>query len=180
MQPKAVARHGGRQFVNRDAWADHAGRRALGQVREQDAARAKAKPRDLEHKIQAGFIEWVRIMTPSRPELGVLYASPNGGSRHPAVAGKMKAEGQLAGIPDLCLPVARAGWSSLYLETKTPTGSVPKYQRDRGRDLIRFGTAVVVCRSIDELIDTATRYLEGRFPTSIPGNVPAEAKDLLG
>ena len=36
-----------------------------------------------------------------------MFRIPNGGSRHPAEAARLKAQGVKAGVPDLCIPVAR-------------------------------------------------------------------------
>lgn len=55
-----------------------------------------------------------------KPELGALFAIPNGGHRHPLIGAQMKAEGVRAGMPDLCLPVGRGGYSALYIEMKRP------------------------------------------------------------
>ena len=36
-----------------------------------------------------------------------VFHIPGGGSRHPAEAARLKAQGVKAGVPDLCIPVAR-------------------------------------------------------------------------
>jgi hypothetical protein len=48
--------------------------------------------------------------------LKLLYAVPNGGDRNLRVPRKLKAEGVMAGVADLCLPAARRGYHGLYLE----------------------------------------------------------------
>ena len=121
----------------------------------------RAKPSDLEFKIQSGFIDWVRIVEVSQiPSLQLLYAIPNGGHRHASVGGKMKREGVSRGIPDLHLPIARRGYHSLYLETKAPGGKLSKWQIEKKEMLETYGNSVIVCYSIGDLIDAVTEYLQ--------------------
>lgn len=84
---------------------------------------------DREHAEQAAVIQWVDWHIPSYSELQLLYAVANGGHRHKAVVGKLKAEGVRRGVPDLCLPVARSGAHGLYLQMKAPGGSERPHQR---------------------------------------------------
>lgn len=53
-------------------------------------------------------------------ELALLHHIPNGGARSKATAGRLKAEGVKAGIPDICLPVPKNGYGALYIELKVP------------------------------------------------------------
>ena len=50
-------------------------------------------------------------------------------------------------MPDLFLPVPRDKHHGLYLEMKTPTGSVSKPQKQWLADLQQQGYRVEVCRS---------------------------------
>jgi hypothetical protein len=52
----------------------------------------------------------------------MLFAIPNGGARHKAIAGKLRAEGVRAGVPDICLPVPRGEYHGLFIELKRPKG----------------------------------------------------------
>ena len=56
------------------------------------------------------------------PELRFLYAVPNGGFRHKSVAGRMKAQGARAGVPDFNLDVARGPYHGLRIELKRRVG----------------------------------------------------------
>lgn len=51
-----------------------------------------------------------------------LLAVPNGGARHRAEGGKLKAQGVRAGVPDLFLAVPRAGSCGLWIELKRQRG----------------------------------------------------------
>lgn len=169
------------QFPNRDAWADLAGRQALDKVRgdlDREFPKPKASPREEEHQTQAAFIEWVRLVENQIRELAALYAIPNGGWRHPAVAGKLKAEGVVAGVPDLCLPVPRDPWAALYLETKSAEGTLSNAQVERARILRWHGNAVIVCRTFEQLRAATLAYLERRLPPVWPGNGAVEAAHL--
>ena len=71
-----------------------------------------------EHVEQATLMVWANLLGRSVPVLALLFAIPNGGARHPAVAGKLRAEGVKAGVPDLFLPVAVGPFHGLFLEMK--------------------------------------------------------------
>lgn len=67
---------------------------------------------------QQCLFRWAAFQSGKYPELKLLYHVPNGGSRKKSEAGRFKAEGVKAGVPDLCLPVARGGYHGLYIELK--------------------------------------------------------------
>lgn len=78
-----------------------------------------------EHQIQASIIEFWKMR--GRRDLD-LFAIPNGGARNVITARRLKAEGVLAGVPDLCciLDDGRVGW----LEVKAPKGRLSPEQRE--------------------------------------------------
>ena len=82
-----------------------------------------------EHEHQKAVIEWAEVKSGQYPELRLLYAIPNGGHRHKAVAAKLKAEGVKPGVPDLCLPVRRGEYSGLYIEMKAKWHGIKRPQR---------------------------------------------------
>lgn len=83
-----------------------------------------------EHNEQVALFEWTSLMSGRVPELVLLYAIPNGGHRHPATAARLKAEGVKAGVPDICLPVARREWHGLYMELKVGRNKLTALQRE--------------------------------------------------
>lgn len=96
-----------------------------------------------EHQTQAAFVRWLELQ---RIEgLDTAHAIPNGGARHKAVAGKLKAEGVKAGSPDWQWPAARGGFIGLAIEFKDGTGAPTKEQRERIDALQRAGWCVVIC-----------------------------------
>lgn len=124
---------------------------------------------DPEYQAQAAVIEWVEWMAKQDPRLTLLYAIPNGGARSKAEAGKLKAEGVRAGMPDLCLPIAgikRDGYHNLgiafyalYIEMKSAKGKLSSDQKRVIAGLRAAGNRVEVCRSADEAIRVIQDYL---------------------
>jgi hypothetical protein len=105
-------------------------------------------------------MQWADAAKGRAPELGLLYAIPNGGARHIAVARKLKAEGVKSGVPDLCLPVARGSYHSLYIEMKAgPTARVNVNQAVWHRALREQGHAVRVAYGWEQARDAINLYL---------------------
>ena len=81
--------------------------------------RAPRQPRiSIEHLEQVKLVNWVRKMYPVESEY--MFAVPNGGARNPVVAQKLKAEGVVAGVPDLMLLCPSRGAHGLAIEMKRP------------------------------------------------------------
>lgn len=99
---------------------------------------------------QRALVEAIAWHANQRPALALLYAVPNGGARHYAVAAQLKAEGVRRGVPDLCLPVARGGYHGLYVEMKTKGGQVRPEQKVWLAALAAEGYYTAVCWSADE------------------------------
>lgn len=115
-----------------------------------------------EHDIQSHFVDWLRIMTAAKPGLGLMFAIPNGGARNIITATKLRAEGVLAGVPDMFLPVAAAGHHGLFIEFKTQAGRLSIEQSRLFPLLIDRGYQVSICRSVAEAIETVCQYIGWR------------------
>lgn len=100
-----------------------------------------------EDQIQQFFFEWVdmQILTKRFPGLELIYAVPNGGSRHMLEAVKLKRTGTRAGVPDVQLPVARGGFTGLCIEFKKPDGNPTKEQRERIDKMQQEGWCALLC-----------------------------------
>ena len=122
-----------------------------------------------EHQEQAMLIAWARTTESHWPELALLHAIPNGGWRHKATAGRLKAEGLKAGVPDLCLPVARHPFHGLYLEMKSKKGRVRQSQKWWLDQLNAQGYRAVVCRGFAQAVDVITEYLGPVEPQEADG-----------
>ena len=119
----------------------------------------RAKPRELERPHQVALIKWVRTVRDIFPALKLLYAVPNGGKRNLRVARKLKAEGVLVGVADLCLPAARRGYHGLYLEMKSEEGVATKEQKEFLRGVSAEGYCAVIAQGVDEAKATLKWYL---------------------
>lgn len=111
---------------------------------------------------QMAVFTWAAMERARLPELALLYHVPNGGSRHPVEAARMKAQGVKPGVPDLCLPAARHGCHGLYIEMKRKKGGVVSpEQREWLAALTAQGYRAIVCRGAEAAIDAIKEYLEG-------------------
>ena len=115
-----------------------------------------------EHDEQCALFQWALSQVCVHPELTMLYAIPNGGHRHKAVAAKLKREGVKAGVPDICLPVARGGWHGLYIEMKVGQNKPTKHQERWLENLNEYGYLSVVCWGFEEARQTLIAYLGER------------------
>jgi len=106
-----------------------------------------------------------------------LHAIPNGGRRNAREAARLKRAGVLAGVSDIHLPLARAGFHGLWVELKPivqkrPPGGGPvraTYERkpepsqrtwlDR---MTQAGHLAVVCWGWESARDTVWQYLNGQ------------------
>ena len=122
----------------------------------------RAKPVHHEHTEQVKVIVWARgARSPAKARL--VFAIPNGGNRNEREAVRLKAEGVTAGIPDLCLPVARQGYHGLYIEMKKSVedgrSTVSTHQKEKIDELIQEGYHVEVCYGSVEAIAVIQSYL---------------------
>jgi hypothetical protein len=114
-----------------------------------------------EHDLQAAVITECDRRSILRPEYGLIFAIPNGGHRHPAVAAKLKAEGVRPGVLDLFLPVARHGWHGFFIELKVDDNKPSEAQLEWKRNLTAEGYLChIVYDHVAEVIGLIEWYLE--------------------
>lgn len=116
-----------------------------------------------EHAIQCVLIEWVDLVQSSQPELGMLFAIPNGGLRSPSVAASLRKEGVRKGVPDLMLPVPRCGLHGLFLEMKAEGGTLSVDQKWWRSSLISRGFGHAVCYTFEEAKQVLLDYLADKW-----------------
>lgn len=115
-----------------------------------------------EHDLQVSIMAEVALRANQDPRWGLCFAIPNGGHRNKATAGKLKAEGVKAGVPDLFLPVARHGYHGLFVELKVQGRKPFREQSDLIVRLMDQGYCCeIVWDSADEVIQLLLWYLEG-------------------
>ena len=112
-----------------------------------------------EHDEQCALIEWRNWMCCKDPRIAELFAIPNGGVRPKRTAGRLKAEGMEASVPDLCLPVAASGYGALWIEMKTDAGRLTPGQQARIDRLNQYGQCAVVARGWLEAARQICAYL---------------------
>ena len=119
---------------------------------------ATTLPAPTEQQEQEAVIQWARASIARLPGLELLFHVPNENAHH-----KVR-QGVAAGVPDLCLPIARGGWHGLWIELKRADHSnVPSpAQRAWLERLIAEGYRCAVCYGANEAIDSIERYLEMR------------------
>lgn len=125
----------------------------------QGAARKKApkKTRHEESRIQKSCVKWFRSQYPKL----ILFAIPNGGKRGLIEASIMKAEGVLAGVPDLLLLYPSNGYNGLFIEMKTEKGDTNPNQRKMIPLIQEAGYQVFICRSFNDFKQQVESYIHG-------------------
>lgn len=114
---------------------------------------------------QQALFRWAAYQYGAHPELALLYHVPNGGGRSRAEAGRFKGEGVKAGVPDLCLPVARGPYHGLYIELKRLEGGRLHPEQKRWLEaLAGQGYAAVVCKGWEEAVAQILGYLGMKQP----------------
>lgn len=127
-------------------------------LKEAERARPHSGPyKDEEHRIQCACVRWFRYQYPMFRRL--LFAVPNGGARSKATAGKLKAEGVVAGVSDLILLVGRGSYKGLCIEMKRPKGTQSAEQKAWQRDVEQEGYLYIICRSFDDFVQKVGEYL---------------------
>lgn len=124
-------------------------------------AKDRAKPIQRERREQQWFVKWFKLQYP-----GILIAaSANGGARDAKEASFMKAEGVLAGMPDLQIYRACRGYHGLFIEMKaaatkdSPKGRISTVQVSRINQLNAEGYYAIVCWGWVEAKEVADWYL---------------------
>lgn len=112
-----------------------------------------------EHDEQVALFQWAALHAGRYPELGLLFAIPNGGKRDKLVAIQLQREGVKPGVPDLCLPVPSAGWHGLFIELKWGRNTTTDKQNEWLERLTEQGYLAVVCYGWQEAVDVIMDYL---------------------
>lgn len=123
------------------------------------------KRKNVESSTQIACVKWFRMQFPEYGNL--LFSIPNGGKRNVVTAMILKAEGALAGVPDLFLSIPKLDsnlvWThGLYIEMKTDKGKQSEAQKDFMLRVRVHGYQYEVVRSIDEFIKVTKDYLTNK------------------
>jgi hypothetical protein len=119
---------------------------------------------------QAELFRLCGYMQARVPELGLLFAIPNGEERPGNVGAKLQGQGVKAGVPDMFLPVARGEYHGLFIELKTfkrkaeKNGGLQDNQVDWAFALAKQNYRMMICYGWEEAWRTLEEYLGAEMP----------------
>ena len=116
---------------------------------------------------QEALFAWALYAAGAMPELGLMFHVPNGGSRNRIEAAKLKRQGVRAGVPDICLPVARGGFHGLFVELKYGRNKATDRQTAWLDALRSQGYLAVECVGWDTAREVITKYLKGEIKNGL-------------
>ena len=128
-----------------------------------EQAKPKAKPSKTSHgKVRSESVEQIILIARIRqfhPQT-IVYAIPNGGKRSPREAAKLKKEGVLPGIPDLCVAEPKGPWHGLYIEMKKTIGGSVSIEQTRIQAALRQrGYKSEVCEGVEAAYSVFLDYM---------------------
>lgn len=97
-----------------------------------------------ESQLQQMCVRYFRYVYPQY----LIYAVPNGGTRNPIEAKRLKAEGVLAGVADLTILLPQG--KSIYIEMKVKGNRQTDNQKEFQQKAEALGYKYYVCYSFDE------------------------------
>lgn len=101
---------------------------------------------------QAAVVEYCRVRHIP------IYHIPNEGKRSYQAGRYMKRQGLSAGVPDLCIPVPKGRYHSLYIEMKYGRNKVTQKQSEWINLLRSHGMCAAVCYGSKSAMDLITKY----------------------
>jgi hypothetical protein len=112
-----------------------------------------------EAKEQEAIFQWARLQENVHTELKLLFAIPNGGSRHKLEAYSLKRQGVKSGLPDMMLPIARENYHGLFIELKVGKNKTSESQNYWLEQLEKQGYRVHICYGFEQTRETILEYL---------------------
>lgn len=90
-----------------------------------------------------------------------VFHIPNGGKRTKAEAGMFKAMGTRRGVSDYFIMRQSGGYAGLWIEVKSPGGTVSRHQKEFIKQARNAGYAAAVAWGLDEVWEIFTAYMDG-------------------
>lgn len=116
--------------------------------------------RSFEHMEAVALMRWWHyVAMEHRVDPRLFFHIPNGGMRSKATAGKLKAEGVRAGVPDYLLAVPRGPYAGLFLELKAKEGRLSPAQKEMLEIFQIQGYKCSVVYGTTEAMDVLKSYL---------------------
>lgn len=126
------------------------------------------KPKQSEHQLQSGCVQWFRLQYPKLGRL--LFSIPNGARLHGTGRqramqwAKLEREGAVAGAADLFLAVPSGDFAGLFIEMKTERGRQSERQKEFEKNIVEMGYGYVMPRSFSEFQAVVQSYMAcGRY-----------------
>jgi len=119
-----------------------------------DTSKVKRVYKQEEFEHQKTFFEVIDLEINRRryPFLKFIYASSDGANKDKKSRNRARVNGSRRGVPDICLPFSKRGYSGAYIENKSATGRHSPEQLEFIEHLRSQGFCVKTCRSTDEQI----------------------------
>jgi len=111
----------------------------------------------IERELQKLCVGWFRT---KYGDEYILHHSPNGGYRNKVEALNFKKMGVQPGFPDLFLAVPKAGYHGLFVELKSGTGKLTKYQKNMLEKLKSQDYYCLVINNFNDFRDEVEKYLK--------------------
>lgn len=113
-----------------------------------------------ESNLQISCVTWFRLQYPRLRK--ALFSVPNGGTRHKREAVTLKKEGVTAGVSDLILAIPNRENAGVFIEMKTPSGTVSKEQKEFLALMKSLGYRTEVVRSFDRFVAVVVEQFKDR------------------
>lgn len=120
--------------------------------------RFKEVHKNEEARIQTEFFRLVSLYFPNIPDK-LIFAVPNGGSRHVREAANLKRQGVKPGVSDVIVLIPKKGFASLCFEFKIKTGKQSEHQKEFQKQAESCRNKYVIVRSASQAIEELRKYL---------------------
>jgi hypothetical protein len=109
-----------------------------------------------EHNLQVSIFDYVNKILPAlRP---FIFAIPNGGHRHIAVARNLRDEGVTPGVWDMFIGIPNLIKHGLFIECKVKNNTLSNFQAKFKEKLEKLSYSFSVCKSIEDFEETLKDY----------------------
>lgn len=112
-----------------------------------------------ESKIQQSCVTWFKMQYRQLWDDGVFYHIPNERKCSDSVGARLKREGVVRGVADLCLAISRHGYIHLYIEMKQPGKYQQPHQKAWEQGVKKHGNMYAVVKSLDQFMQLINWYV---------------------
>lgn len=123
---------------------------------------AKQADQRPERNLQQDCAQWLKKQLYDRGEPQLAYHIANERKANPQQHMRLKLQGVLKGVSDICLPLKSREFSGIYCELKTKSGSPSKEQKEFLAGVSAEGYLAVVVNDFDTFKEVFTEYLNNR------------------